>query len=103
MPQTGTAYFVREPRVVEDLMRPHLLTDETPYEVVKNVTLGAMDYENFTTDLVADRPFIEENAALCGRGEAWRVLLVQRRGCTGGVLVLPEDKAYVGWAAYLGE
>lgn len=101
MNQTGTAYFVRYPRIVEDLMRPHLLSDETPYEVVKTVALGAMDYENFTTDMVADRLFIEENAALCGKGETWRVLLVRRKGHTGGVLVLPEDKAYVGWAAYI--
>ena len=40
-----------------------------------------------------------EIAALCGEGEVLRCLLVRRRGGDGGVLVLPERGAFVGWAA----
>ena len=50
--------------------------------------------------MIADRQFIEENTALCAQGGVWRCLLVQQRGRTDGVLVVPVDGCYVGWAAY---
>lgn len=103
MPQTGYAYFVENPRVLEDLIRPHLLEQECPFEVVKTVKLGAIDYQNFVTDMVADRQFIEDSADLCYKGEIWKCLLVQKRGSHAGVLVMPEDKCCVGYAAYLAD
>ena len=62
-----------------------------------------MDYGNFITDMVADRAFIEENHRLCEKGAVWRCLFVHQRGERGGVLVMPEDGGYVGYAAYLPE
>jgi len=53
--------------------------------------------------MVADRQFIEDNASLCAKGEAWKCLLVQKRGGRGGVLVMPEAGCYVGYAAYFEE
>ena len=100
MPQTGYAYFVENPRVLADLMKLHLPEQERPFEVVKTVKLGTIDYENFITDMIADRQFIEDNADLCSKGEIWKCLLVQKRGSHDGVLVMPEDKCYVGYAAY---
>ena len=82
-------------------MVPHLTTDERPYEIVKTVTLGAIDYSNFITDMLADRAFIEENHDLCEKGKVWRCLLVRKRGQNDGVLVMPEDDSYVGYAAYI--
>ena len=35
--------------------------------------------------------------------ETWHCILVQQRGRTDGVLVMPEDGCYVGWAAYYSE
>ena len=103
MNKTGKAYFVPDPSRLEDLFVPHLASDEKPYEIAKTVTLGAIDYSNFITDMLADRLFIEENHTLCSKGEVWRCLLIGKRGAQGGVLVMPEDGAYVGWAAYLRE
>ena len=100
MQNSGYAYFVESPRVIEDLMVPHPFERELRYEIVKNVMLARIDYENFVTDMIADRQFIEDNAALCSQGEVWRCLLVQQRGRTDGVLVMPADVCYVGWAAY---
>ena len=97
----GFAYFVKRPRTADDLMRPHLLEQEQEYEVVKTITLPAIDYENFITDMIADRQFIEDNASLCSRGEIWRCILVQQRGRSDGVLVMPIDGCYVGRAAYV--
>ena len=101
MELTGHAYFVREPRSISELMTPHLIEWERPYEVVVTVTLAKIDYENFTTDMLADRKFIEDNAALCERGAVWKCIFVHQRGRNDGVLVMPEDACFVGWAAYL--
>ena len=100
MDRTGFAYFVESPRVIEDLMTPHPVERERRYEIAKTVRLAKIDYENFIRDMIADRQFIEDNAALCSQGGIWRCLLVQQRGCTDGVLVVPADGCYVGWAAY---
>ena len=99
----GCAYFVERPRRIEDLMVPHLIELERPYRIVTEIQLPAIDYENFITDMLADRQFIEDHAALCSKGAVWRCILVQQRGRTDGVLVIPEDGRYVGWAAYYSE
>ena len=99
MDYTGFAYFVERPRRLEDLMVPHLVEKEQPYRIVTEIQLPALDYENFITDMLADRQFIEDNAALCSRGEVWQCLLIRQRRCSDGILVMPEGGCYVGWAA----
>lgn len=84
-------------------MQPHPIEREHAYEIVKQVKLAKIDYENFITDMVADRQFIEDNANLCSKDEIWRCILVQQHGRTNGVLVMPEDGCFVGWAAYYCE
>ena len=100
MEAVGRAFFVRSPRRIEDLQALHLVEKERPFEIVKTVKLAKIDYENFITDMLADRQFIEDHAALCSKGRVWRCILVQQRGHTDGVLVMPEDGCFVGWAAY---
>lgn len=95
------AYFVKRPRTIEDLCKPHLMNNERPYEVVKEITLAAIDYENFITDMEADRQFMEDNAALCAGGEPMKCLLVRQRGKRDCILVVPEDESFVKWAAYV--
>ena len=34
-------------------------------------------------------------------GDVWDCLLVQQRGSTDGVLVLPEQGCFVSWAAHV--
>lgn len=99
MSQNGTAYFVYSPRMLSDLLQPHDIRDEKPYRVVHTVSLSAMSYENFITDMLADRQFLEDYAKLCGEGEIWRCILVKQRGTTEGILVMP-DGCYVKYAAY---
>ena len=93
------AFFVERPHTIEDLMQPHLLAHERKYRIVKTIELGKIDYENFVTDMLADRQFIEDNAGLCSRGEVWQCLLIRQRRCSDGILVMPEGGCYVGWAA----
>ena len=96
----GYAYFVERPRRVEDLTLPHLIEQERPYRIVTEIQLPAIDYENFITDMLADRQFIEDHGRRCKKGEVWDCLLVRRRGQPNGVLVMPEDGCFVGCAAY---
>ena len=65
--------------------------------------LQGIDYENFITDMLADRQFIEDHGQDCKAGDVWDCLLVQQRGRTDGVLVLPEQDCFVSWAAYVAE
>lgn len=102
MVKTRTAYFVDYPRIVSDLITPHPLEDEKPFRIVKTISLSAISYENFCTDMVADRQFLEDYADLCGEGEIWKSLFVHKHGSQSGVLVVP-DECYVKWAAFLPE
>ena len=61
----GTAAFFKRPRRAEDLMGLHLLTNEHIFSVAETIELDWIDYENFVTDMLADRQFIEDNAHLC--------------------------------------
>ena len=103
MKKNRYAYFVESPRTINDLMQPHPIEQEQVYEIVKTIKLSKIDYENFITDMVADRQFIEDNVTLCSKDETWHCILVQQHGRTDGVLVMPEDGCFVGWAAYYSE
>ena len=101
MDKTGFAFFVDFPRTIEDLKQPHEITQEHEYEVVKTVWLRSIDYQNFITDMLADRQFIEDNCHLCSEGELWSCLLVRSEGAKDGILVMPADRCYVKYAACL--
>lgn len=73
---------------------------ELQYEIVKTINLAGIDYENYITDMVIDRQFLEDNASLCGKEEVIRCLLVKHRKTGEGILVVP-DEAWVDLAAVL--
>ena len=100
---TRRAYFVKHPSRVEDLWRPHLLTDRVACVIEKIVALPRIDYENFITDMTVEREFLEKYAYLCRprRDGPIRGILVRRRGRSDGVLVLPDPEGFVLWAAYI--
>ena len=100
MDMYGYAYFVERPRGIEDLMAPHLIERERPYRSVTEIQLPTIGYENFITDILADRQFIEDHGRRCKKGEVWDCLLIRRRGQSNGVLVMPKEGCFVGWAAY---
>lgn len=101
MSERGFAYFVKRPRRIEDLMCPHLIEQEREYEVMKTITLPAIDFENFITDMAADRQFLEDNAELCSTGsESVRCIKVSCKGRMESVLVAP-DSAWVDIAAVI--
>ena len=93
-----TAFFVKKPARIGDLRQPHFAAAEQPYRIVKKVRLKAIDYENFITDMYADRWFIERYGALCREPD--QCLLIQCYRRKDGVLVKPQGESHVGYAAY---
>ena len=93
-----TAYFVRRPRRIDDLHVCHPISEERAYEIVKTVFLDEIDYENFITDMLVGRQFLEDNSVICLAGTVLKCLLITIQGKRDGILVLPENDL-VMWAA----
>lgn len=96
-----TAWFVKHPKRVEDLKQPHALTAEQPFEVVGNVKLDWIDYENFAGDLRADRAFLETYCLTAKEGIPMRCVLVGCDTRPEQLLIVPERGCYVKYAAIL--
>ena len=92
-----TAYFIRRPRRIEEL-RAEENGRRRPYRIVSSLRLDGMDYENFVTDLLADRAFLEDVPAC---GEDGKVLCCLRVSCPGreDILVVPDGTGHVELAA----
>lgn len=96
------AHFAKYPRTIEEVRQPYDIRTEQPYEIVKVISLAPIDYENFVTDLCADRWFLEENAHLCAEGEPLRCLFIHCEGRSDGLLALPNlpnDPSHLKFAA----
>ena len=91
------AYFVERPRRMEDLRSDNPDGTWREYRIVKTVCLRKIDFENFITDLLADRQFIEDNAALCV--EDGDCILVTNRAHKNELLVMPLEDCFVRCAA----
>ena len=92
-----TACFLRRPRRIEEL-RAEENGRRRPYRIVSSLCLGGMDYENFVTDLLADRAFLEN---VPGCGEDGKVLCCLRVSCPGreDILIVPDGTGHVALAA----
>ena len=67
------------------------------YEIVKTICLSKIDYENFTTDLLADREFIEDNINLCQHsGDCFLIAGPDR---ARELLIIPWHGRFVRYAA----
>lgn len=91
------ALFFFEPRRIEDLVPSNPNGKWMQYCIVKTISLSKIEFENFTTDLLADRQFIEDNIALCH--EKKDCFLVTGRQCSTKLLVIPWHDCFVHYAA----
>lgn len=103
MHELTTAFFVAYPRRIDDLRRPFPLESSKPYFVEKTIALAEIDYENFITDLCADRWFVVKYTDKCRVDEngVWHCILVKQKYITDGILVMSEGYVFPKWAAYL--
>ena len=93
------AYFLRKPRRIEELWRPHLPGKETPFEIVRRISLGRTDYDNFTQDMLVCRGFLTGMEMECSFGEISRCLFIHAKGKRDGVLVAEIEEGCVRVAA----
>ena len=98
----ASAYFVYRPRTSDELTVPHLLNDERKYKIAKEVVLPRIDYENFITDMLVARDFLEDDAPLCSWRPEAKCLLIRRQSDTEGILTVPDKRGFVLWAAAAG-
>ena len=91
------ALFFLEPRRIDDLAPGNPGGKWMEYRIIKTFCLNNIDFENFTTDLLADRQFIEDNIGLCvAKGDCF---LITNRDHTGELLVIPWNGCFVRYAA----
>lgn len=100
MKEKGRAYFVYWPRRLDDLMGIHLARAERPFEIHRQVSLSAIDYENFTSDLKADRWFLEKFIDNKWDADVFWCIYVHQRGKNDGLLIVPAPDGHVRYAAY---
>ena len=93
------ANFISRPRRVKDLLQREGGAWR-PYRITAQVRLKAIDYENFATDLLADRAFLEEASGCGEEGGLIRCLCVTCR-CRASLLVLPDGTGHIALAALL--
>lgn len=105
----GNAVFLHRPRRLDDLREqngdPHSVK-RVPYIVEATIELDWIDYENFITDLLADRWFLAEYANRCsvetqGGSVVYHCLLVSAKGRSSGVLVLPDGDHVAKAASFM--
>ena len=102
----GSAFFVFSPRNADEFNQPFPLDRIQPYRIVGRITLSGMDYENFVTDMLVERKYLEPFEESCRTGPVFECVLVRRQGNTRtGVLVIPDSGGYIKCAAayYAGQ
>ena len=97
------AWFVFRPRRAEDLTVRNPEGKWMVYRIVKTICMSRIDYENFTTDMLADRQFIEDNAALCARGAVWRCIQLYAVHRVQHGLILPDAVGVVWERVQFGQ
>ena len=95
------AYFVKNPRRIEELRAPHLPEQERPYAIAGEVTLSVLDFENFAADLLADRAFLRVLTEPEHGDMFSACLLIREKNLRAGILVVPTRDHHVRYAAYL--
>lgn len=108
MKPTRQAFFINKPRAITDLMSPHFLDDEEEFLISQRIELRPIDYENFITDFLVERDYIESAANQDDeqneeQNYVSKCLLISKTGNTDGILVIPQKNGYIERAAYLSE
>ena len=96
----GSAFFVFSPRNADEFNQPFPLDRIQPYRIIGRVALNGMDYENFATDMLVEREYLEPFEELCRTGAVYECVLVCQQGNNKtGILVIPDSGGYIKCAA----
>ena len=96
----GSAFFLFSPRNADEFNQPFPLDHIQPYRIIGHIKLSGMDYENFVTDMVVEREYLEPFEELCHTGAVYECVLVCRQGNNRtGILVIPDSGGFIKCAA----
>jgi len=103
----GTAFFMKDARRIDDLaeFRKECIKKRKCaklYIIEKTIELSIIDYENFTSDLLADRQFISDNLEFMfsDTDNVWHCLLIVQAGKPDtGILVESKKFEFPMYAA----
>ena len=96
----GQASFIFTPRNTDALTQPIPLEKMQPYRIVDRIVLNRLDFENFATDMLVEREYLEPFEDLCHTGPVYECVLVCRQGNKReGILVIPDSGGYIKCAA----
>ncbi len=95
-----TAFFVKQPRIIEDLNFPLSFESKKKFVIEKTIELSDIEYENFITDLRVERYFIEENAHLCyiDEKDVYHCILIKEFN-NSGILVQSDKSSFSKYVA----
>lgn len=99
----GRAGFVFKPRRLDEVLEPASPLEEKNYQVVQKIALEKITYENFVSDMVVARDFLEMPDQQAMDDDDLKCLLIFSPGVKGEVLVAANEKGFVRYAAYCRE
>lgn len=97
--------FLRKPSGLWDIIEHSKNQPDDVYEIEKVIQLNQPDFDEFSTRLLADTPFIQQNAHLLRVDEQgrWHCLLVYDESRNRGILVESDGYPYARYAAYVAD
>lgn len=101
--KAGKAVFVFMPRRLDEILCPTSPVKEKSYQVVQKIALKKIAYENFLSDMVVARDFLEMPGQPSIDDQILKCLLVFSPGVKGEILVAANEKGFVQYAAYCRE
>lgn len=95
----GQAVFVSMPRNLDELMNPKDFVLKK-YEVVKEVELDNLAWDNFADDLQIERDFLETPKYQSIYLDVFECILVHTPNIPHGILAVADEDGLIQYAAY---
>ncbi|HMM32023.1 MAG TPA: DUF6329 domain-containing protein [Clostridia bacterium] len=97
--------FLRKPSGLWDIVEHSRNRPDDVFKIEKVIELSRADFDEFSTRLLVDTPFIQGNAHLMSVDEQgrWHCLLVHDESRNRGILVESDGYPYARYAAYVAD
>lgn len=97
--KVGQAVFVSQPKNLDELMNPKDFMLKK-YEVVKEVELDNLAWDNFVDDLQIEREFLETPKYQSIYLDVFECILVYTPNIPHGILAVADEDGLIQYAAY---
>lgn len=97
--KVGQAVFVSQPKNLDGLTHPTNFVLKK-YEVVREVEIENMEWDNFIDDFEIERVFLETPEFQSINVDVVKCILVYSPNIPDGVLAVADSEGYIQYAAY---